>query len=56
MLVGPERGGEPFEIGLHAVDPDRVGIDVEERLAAEQRQRLDDAAAGAEQLVALVRR
>ena len=32
----------------------RVGIDVEERRVAELRQRLDDAAAGVEQLAALV--
>ena len=29
---GIERLGKPVEIGLHAVDPERVGVDVEERL------------------------
>ena len=33
----------------------RVGIDMEERRVAEQRQRLDDAAAGAEHFIALIR-
>ena len=54
MRAGIEGGGEPAQVGRHAVDPDGVGIDVEERRVAELRQRLDDAAAGAEQLRALV--
>ena len=52
--AGIERLGEPRQVGRHAVDPDGVGVDVEERLAAELRQCLDHAAAGVEQLGALV--
>ena len=46
--------GEAHEVRLHAVDPDGVGIDVEERRAAELRHRPHRAAASAEQLCALV--
>ena len=53
---GVERGREPLEIGHHAVDPDGVGIDQEERPAAELRHRLDRAAGGAEQLARARRR
>ncbi len=52
---GIEGFGQPRQIGPHAIDPQRVGVDVEERRVAEQRQRLDDAAAGAEHFVALIR-
>ena len=45
---------EPREIRRHALDPERVGIHEEKRRVAEQRQRLDDAAAGIEQFAALV--
>ncbi len=41
-----ERLCQPLEIGLHAVDPERVGVNVNERLAAESVKRLDHAAAG----------
>ena len=54
IRVGIEGFGEPRQIGPHAVDPHRVGVEVEERLLAEQRQRLHDGAAGAEHLVAFV--
>ena len=52
---GIEGVAKPREIRLHAVDPHGVGIDVEERRVAEQRQGLGHAAAGAEQRPALVR-
>ena len=54
MICGIERFGQPRQIGPHAVDPHGVGIEMEERLVAQQRQRLDDGAAGAEHLIALV--
>ncbi len=54
MLRRIERFGEPGEVGAHAVDPHGVGVHVKERLGAELRQRLDHAAAGAEDFVALV--
>ncbi len=54
MLDRIEGLRQPREIGLHAVDPDGVGIDQEERRRAQFRQRLFDAAAGAEQQAALV--
>jgi hypothetical protein len=49
-----ERLGEPHEVRLDAVEPHRVGIDQEEWRRAKLRQRLGDAAAGAEQGPALV--
>ena len=54
MLAGSNCGGEPRQVWRHALDPQRVGIHVEKRLVAEQLQRLHDAAAGIEQLAALV--
>ena len=54
IRVGIEGFGQPRQIGPHAVDPHRVGIEMEERRVAQQRQRLDHGAAGAEHLVALV--
>src|SRR4029079_8182979 len=51
---GIERCGEAAEIGLHPVDPDGVGIDVEERLRAKLRQRFDHTTTGAEKLVSLI--
>ena len=45
---------KPHEIGLHAVEPNGVGIGEEERRLAKLRQRLGDTAAGAEQRPALV--
>ena len=49
-----EGFGKPRQIGPHAVDPHRVGIEVKERIVAEQGQRLHHGAAGAEHLVAFV--
>ena len=49
-----ESFGHAREVRPHAVEPDRVGIDQKERRFAELRQRLGDAAAGAEQFAALV--
>ena len=40
ILAGSKVSREPRQVGLHAVDPDRVGIDMEERRIAELRQRL----------------
>jgi hypothetical protein len=51
---GIKRLGEPRQIGPNAVDPHRVCIDKEERRRPKQRQRLDDAAAGAEHLVTFI--
>ena len=51
---GIEGFGKPRQVGPHAIDPQCVGIDMEERRLAKQGQRLDDAAAGAEHLVTLV--
>src|ERR1700730_6435498 len=47
--------GQQTKIGLYAVDPDRVGIDVKERITAQQRQGLDHSAGSAEQLAPLIR-
>ena len=49
-----ERGCKPRQIGIHPVDPDGVGIDQVERLVAQERQRIDDAAGRPEQFAALV--
>ena len=54
IAAGSKASASRARFGLHAVDPERVGIDEEERRVAELRQRLGDAAAGAEQLAALV--
>ena len=54
IVRGIESFGEPDDIGLDAVEPHRVGIDQKERSIAELRQRLGDAAAGAEQRPALI--
>ena len=54
MVCAVEGIGEPREIRFHAVEPKRVGIDQKERRVAELRQRLGDAAAGAEEFGALV--
>ena len=48
------RGEQPQRVD-RAVDPEIVGIDDEEGVGVDQRQRLDHAAAGFEQLLALVR-
>jgi hypothetical protein len=45
---------EPRKIGFDAVEPESVGIDEKEWPIAQLRQRLGDAAAGAEQALALV--
>ena len=55
MRFGVEGFGQPCQIGPHAIDPQRVGVDVEKRRRTEQRQRLDHAAAGAEHFVTLIR-
>ena len=52
---GIERSREPRQVRRHALDPQRVGIHVQERLGSEPFQRLHDAAAGVEQFAALVR-
>ncbi len=54
-MRGVEGLGQPRQIGPHAIDPHGVGIDKEKRGVAKQGQRLDDAAAGAEHLVPLIR-
>ena len=49
----PARGEQPQRVD-RAVDPEIVGIDDEERIGVDQRQRRWQAAAGFEQLLALV--
>ena len=49
-----ERFGQPNKVRFDAIDPQRIGVEVEERRSAEKRQRLDHAAAGIEQHAALV--
>jgi hypothetical protein len=49
-----EALGETNQVGLHAVDPDGVGVEMIERRRAEGGQRLDHAAAGVEQARAFV--
>ncbi len=53
-LVVP-KGGKLAQSVDRAIDPQIVGIDDEERIGVDQRQRLDQAAAGFEQEIALVR-
>src|SRR5262249_56057498 len=51
---GIKRPRQPREIRHHSVDPDRIGIEMKERPAAELGHRVDHAAAGAEKLSAPV--
>ena len=55
MPRGIEGFRQPRQIRPHAVDPHGVGVDMEERGVAQQRQRLHHGAAGAQHLVALIR-
>ena len=55
MSSGSQRVLHAVQRVAHAFDPDGVRIEHEERLAFEIRQRLQDAAAGAEQFVVLFR-
>ena len=54
IAAGSKASASRARLGFTPSIQMRVGIDVEERRVAEQRQRLDHAAAGAEQQAALV--
>ena len=54
MVSASNALGEPRQIGFDAVEPERIGIDQKERRVAQFRQRIGDAAAGAEKLAALI--
>src|SRR5947207_13775377 len=47
-------GAQTLEGGTALVDPDRIAVDDEEGFAAQNRQSLDDTAAGIEEFLALI--